>query len=322
MNEELTRYYETLQDRENDGQRVYFDIYAVSNNGGNPIATPLVTVASAGKNASGADVFKKYAEKATERKYDALQIKEYSRVNGEVTSEATILIPTQKGKRNYTPKKAQGFPGLGALGYNDLGAYIEEKSNNMFLANREAELNSQLTEAKSRIALLEGKLEGLKSENEDLKYKNRDLEYENKSIQRDAEAKNTFSTLLMNGVCNYIGTKAGIDERQLQGLLGIAPGNDDDDTDDQPAAKTVGAAAKTESEEDRIINSIVNKLYEFDTTESLNRILAIVELCAKDDKVFADVFGFSKRLYKSLKVSASGENQQLDLSGEEDGDDE
>ena len=192
----------------------------------------------------------------------------------------------------------------------------------MFLANREAELNSQLTEAKSRIALLEGKLEGLKSENEDLKYKNRDLEYENKSIQRDAEAKNTFSTLLMNGVCNYIGTKAGIDERQLQGLLGIAPGNDDDDTDDQPAAKTVGAAAKTESEEDRIINSIVNKLYEFDTTESLNRILAIVELCAKDDKVFADVFGFSKRLYKSLKVSASGENQQLDLSGEEDGDDE
>lgn len=327
MNEELTRYYETLQDRENDGQRVFFDLYAISNNGGNPLATPLVTVANAGKNASGADVFKKYAEKATERKYDALQIKEYSRINGEVTAEATILIPAQKGKRSYTPKKAQGFPGLGALGYEDLGSYIEEKSNNLFLANRESELKSQLSEARAKITVLEGKLEGLKTENEDLKYKNRDLEYENKSIQRDAEAKNTFSTLLMNGVCNYIGTKAGIDEKQLQGLLGITPGGDDDDTDtdDQPAAKV--GAAKTETEEDRIINTIVNKLYDFDTADSLNRILAIVELCAKSPKLFEEIFDFSKRLYKANKQVKSAlnldtEDDNENFSGEEDGDNE
>lgn len=326
MNEELTRYYETLQDRENDSQRVFFDLYAISNNGGNPITTPLITVANAGKNASGADVFKKYAEKATERKYDALQIKEYSRINGEVTSEGTIPIK-QSSKRTSTPAKKTGNSTLGDLGYSDLGAFIEEKSNNRYLVNRESELKSQLSEARAKITVLEGKLEGLKTENEDLKYKNRDLEYENKSIQRDAEAKNTFSTLLMNGVCNYIGTKAGIDEKQLQGLLGITPGGDDDDTDTdvQPAAKV--GAAKTETEEDRIINTIVNKLYDFDTADSLNHILAIVELCAKSPKLFEEIFDFSKRLYKANKQVKSAlnldtEDDNENFSGEEDGDNE
>lgn len=327
MNEELTRYYETLQDRENDGQRVYFDLYAISNNGGNIISTPLVTVASAGKNASGADVFKRNAEKATSRKYDALQIKEYSRINGEVTSEATIQISTTKGKRSYSPaKKLSGNAALGDLGYSDLGAFIEEKAGSQLLGFRVSELTSQLTTANSKIESLESELKGLKAENEKLKYDNRDLQYENKSIQRDAESKNAFGTLAINGVLNYLGTKAGITSEQLQGLLGIAPGDDDTDTDDQPAAKSMGAA-KTESEEDRIINKIVNKLYDFDTADSLNRILAIVELCAKSPQCFADIFGYSKRLYKANKqvktaLNLDPEDNSDDFSGEEDGDDE
>ncbi|MBR4324104.1 MAG: hypothetical protein IKP73_01105 [Bacteroidales bacterium] len=325
MNEELTRYYETLQDRENDGQRVYFDLYAISNNGGNIISTPLVTVANAGKNASGADVFKRNAEKATSRKYDALQIKEYSRINGDVTSEATIQISTTKGKRSYSPaKKLSGNTALGDLGYSDLGAFIEEKAGSQLLGFRVSELTNQLNSANNKIESLESELKGLKNENEKLKYDNRDLQYENKSIQRDAESKNAFGTLAINGVLNYLGTKAGITSEQLQGLLGIVP---DTDTDDDPEPANVGSAPskKSESEEDRIINKIVNKLYDFDTADSLNRILAIVELCAKSPKNLADIFGFSKRLYKSLKGSNASldiDDDNEDFSGEEDGDDE
>lgn len=323
MNEELTRYYESLKDREDENQRVFFDIFAISYNNGNTISTPLVTVQQAGKNASGAETFRKKAETATSRKYDAIQVKEYSRINGEVEYETVFPLKTSKNNR---PARKNSFTGrLGNLGdvfEGGLGEIIEMKAASQMQGYELQRTHSDLTEAKAEITKLRSQLEGIKAENDRLVYENRDLKYENKQIQRDAEAKNSFSSIAMNVGLNYLGSKIGLNERELRQLAGLSS-DDDDDAAPQTESKPVGSASKSDSEEDRIINKIVNKLYDFDTAKSLNNILAIVELCAKDTKAFDNVFQYAKGIYRSLKgASDDDDTKRIDISGGEDGDDE
>lgn len=241
MTEDIERYIKTLELREDNNAKIFFDIVAcVDNNDGNIMQNTLISVSSAKKNASGSDTFRKYAQFAEDNNYDYIEVTEYNSINGEPVDKKQIPIKRSKRASKVTSLSKSNnnstFSGLGQvdsflglLGFDGgLGSVLQTTVENhkinydLTRANSDNQkLENENEKLRNQIELLKGDKERLKEEIIDFKEQIRDLNRKHSDELSDMNQKLNIGSMLTNSFMGLFGNAIGINQPTQQSLQGV-----------------------------------------------------------------------------------------------------
>lgn len=245
-NKALQDYYTTLAFKDNSGAKYYFDVNAIDARG---ISFPVVSIHQNGKNATGAETFKKAIEQIEKNKSCIkVKITEYNTFidNPQPVNEVTYKIvekkkeddqpqpQTQMQRQNFSPFMGFGnteqtnsfLNGLDAqmniLGIQGgLQGLIQSTATQLTLQDRYDDLKQLYADTKmlnkeqeKEIKDLKQKLEEKHESYKKLEYQLMDAQRENKEIERTYQSKLSMGSLISNAVMNTAVNKFG-------GLLGL-----------------------------------------------------------------------------------------------------
>lgn len=249
---EIQQYYNTLKFKDESKQPYYFDVFA--ENDDKPNSFTLIIDKSAGRKATGADVFDAAASIARQNGYSALIVKEYKGCSEEFLPVAEYNFrlkpkPDKKSNNNNNNNKQKTLQGqdqnqaqaqpqnnvLGALeafsnqlvglGFTGgVSGFIQESAKHQSDVDKLERYQNELQEIKVVKVNLEAKVEHLKEELERYKDQYKDLQRTISDIKHDhkieLETNNKNNSLLslgINALLGYVAEKTGIGS-QLAGL--------------------------------------------------------------------------------------------------------
>lgn len=263
MNADILQYYNSLQDKDSEGIRYFFDIVAVNQQSG--MQNTLCSVQQAQKKATGAERFKELVERAERQKYNLVNVKEYAADGQTVVNNLKFRFgraPKKQGQRPMPPAQLAGFgsfeDGLERLGFTDglLGVIdaSAQKLNNEYILKQQSD---SITDLKTRLALCEQRCEQLKNETETYKERYKEILDEKKTMERDHKyevqqltQKSQLGTMALQAGLGLLAQRTPLGGI-LNGLMGAAP------TQPQQGAAQAGDDDDDDEEDDDVVLSSV-----------------------------------------------------------------
>lgn len=258
MNVELSQYYNSLTDKDSEGIKYYFDITAVNSSTG--MQNTICSASQSPKKATGAERFKEVVTRAEAQKYNVLHVREYSADGQTVVNSFKFTLGKPCKNRNKSKSLAiqqntpTGYTSLEGFesnlerfgfvnGLQGVVAASAEKLNQEYVLQQQT---TQLSDLKTRLALLEQEKESLKKETESYKERYKEILDEKKELERDykheieqLKQKLSLGSLAVNGALGFLASRPGL-SGLLAGIMGqpaatptaAADSDDDDDEDD------------------------------------------------------------------------------------------
>lgn len=312
MNAEVTQYYNTLQDKDKDGIRYFFDIEAVNQSTG--INFCVVSASQNQKKAQGAERFKEVAERMERQKYDILVIKEYAADGTTVVNNFRLRLSSGKGRnRNKNAMPALNNTlgaldnleqGLDRFGFvNGLAGIMEARADIKTNEFKMQQLQSEISELKVKLATAEQEQKNIQREMETYKERYKEILDEKKDLERDykyqiqdskreyerriheLEQKNTLGSLIVQGGLGFISKNP-----HVASALGAL-------TSGIPATPTPSAASSNDDDDDEVVvkksaspevQKYLDTFQRFNeelSLEQLKQLEIILRYCSKGDNL-------------------------------------
>ena len=301
MNAEVSFYYNTLVDKDNDKVKYYYDITAQNKQTG--INCTICTVKQDQRKATGAERFKEIVERCERQKYDTLIVMEYGADGTSLVNNIKLRLgKANKGNKNRgnnivpynNASTLSGFEQeLGRFGFSDglmgvIDATAEKRTNDYILQQQRQEI----ADLKTKLALSEQEQQNLKRETESYRerYKEildekKDLEREHRQEVQSLQQKNTIGSLAVQGAIGLLAKNTPLGGI-LSGLLGNPEtpqampqqSQSDDDDDDDIEVRT------TDPEKQRYMNMVINYSNSL-STEQLKLYATITQYVAQGNNL-------------------------------------
>ncbi len=239
MNVDIAQYYNSLADKDSEGIKYYFDITAVNTATG--MQNTICSASQSPKKATGAERFKEVAARAEAQKYNTLHVVEYAADGQKVVNSFKFSLgkPGKNRNRVKTPAIQQnnmpvGYTTLEGFesnlerfgfvnGLQGVVAASAEKLNQEYILQQQTQ---QLSELKTKMAILEQEKESLRKETESYKERYKEILDEKKEMERDHKyevqqlnQKLSIGSLAVNGALGFLSSRPGV-SGLLAGFLG------------------------------------------------------------------------------------------------------